>query len=208
LSTKKTLYLIRHGQTDYNLNGIIQGSGVDSDLNKTGIKQANLFYQRYRDHQFDLILTSQLKRTVQSVQPFLQSGYPHEAWKELNEINWGYFEGLETTPEYQKIYREVVRGWQDGHLHTSVRGGETPLEMWERQERAFNKILSLDQENLLICMHGRAMRSFLCLLTGIPLKKMDEFEHTNLCLYRLEQADIKRFEITDRCNTSHLESVH
>lgn len=204
LSTKKTLYLIRHGQTDYNLNGIIQGSGVDSDLNQTGREQAQQFYQSYKDKSFDLIITSQLKRTVQSVEHFLQAGFPHQSWSELNEINWGYFEGLQTTPEYRKIYSEVVHGWQKGHLHTTVRGGETPLEMWKRQEKAFEQILSLSQNNLLVCMHGRAMRSFLCLLTGQPLNRMDEFEHTNLCLYRLEQSDIRRFEITSRCNTNHL----
>ncbi|MEM6877731.1 MAG: histidine phosphatase family protein, partial [Bacteroidota bacterium] len=33
---KQTVYIVRHGQTDYNLRGIVQGSGVDSSLNDTG----------------------------------------------------------------------------------------------------------------------------------------------------------------------------
>ncbi|HYG15236.1 MAG TPA: histidine phosphatase family protein, partial [Bacteroidia bacterium] len=41
---KKTIYLVRHGETEFNRMGIVQGSGVDSELNETGRKQADLFF--------------------------------------------------------------------------------------------------------------------------------------------------------------------
>lgn len=40
---KKTFYFIRHGQTDLNLKGIVQGRGVNSPLNETGLAQAQAF---------------------------------------------------------------------------------------------------------------------------------------------------------------------
>ena len=205
VSTKKTIYIIRHGQTDYNKKGIIQGSGVDSDLNLTGRKQALQFYEAYKHMSFQKIYTSELKRTVQSVAPFLEDGHRHEVMPELNEINWGIFEGLEATPDYHQIYLNMVQNWREGRLDQAVEGGETPLQMWERQMKAKAKLLERQMEDqVLICMHGRAMRSFLCLLTQQHLSEMDQFEHTNLCLYVLKQNG-NYFDIVEANNTRHLE---
>ena len=53
-------------------------------------------------------------------------------------------------------------------------------------------------------MHGRAMRSFLCLLTNIPLQQMEQWEHTNLCLYELTYNG-SHFEVVRACDTDHLQ---
>ena len=49
------LYIIRHAETEYNRKGIIQGSEVDSDINDKGDTQAKLFYEYYKDINFDKI---------------------------------------------------------------------------------------------------------------------------------------------------------
>ena len=49
----KTIYLIRHGETEFNRMGIVQGSGIDSDLNETGILQARAFFETYRHITFN-----------------------------------------------------------------------------------------------------------------------------------------------------------
>ena len=181
MSTKKTIYIIRHGETDYNKQGIIQGSGIDSDLNDTGRKQANQFYKAYHHITFDQIYTSELKRTQQSVAGFVADGHRIEILPELNEINWGIFEGLKGTPDSHKIYQAMTDDWKAGLLDRSVEGGETPNELQRRQKRGLEKIMARTNENtVLISMHGRAMRSFLCLLTDTPLHRMDEFKHHNL----------------------------
>lgn len=65
--------------------------------------------------------------------------------------------------------------------------------------------MAAENENtILVCMHGRAIRSFLCLLLNQPLSKMEEFYHTNLCLYVLEHQGNGRFEITTENSTEHL----
>ena len=115
MTAKKTIYIIRHGETEYNKQGIIQGSGIDSDLNETGRKQAEQFYQAYHHIGFDAIYTSELKRTQQSVASFAQRDIPIRVLPELNEINWGVFEGLKGTPDSHKIYlaRPKCRRWRN-----------------------------------------------------------------------------------------------
>ncbi|MBT8326099.1 MAG: histidine phosphatase family protein, partial [Bacteroidia bacterium] len=104
MSAKKTIYIIRHGETDYNKQGIIQGSGIDSSLNDTGRLQSEMFYEAYNHLHFDNIYTSALKRTQESIHPFVRAGRKYEIIPELNEINWGIFEGLKTNPESHQIY--------------------------------------------------------------------------------------------------------
>lgn len=45
---KREVYFLRHGETEQNLLGIVQGSGIDSHLNENGLQQASLFYEKYK----------------------------------------------------------------------------------------------------------------------------------------------------------------
>ena len=51
----KELYIIRHGETELNRLGIVQGRGINSDLNDTGRAQAEAFYQYYKETKFDAL---------------------------------------------------------------------------------------------------------------------------------------------------------
>ncbi len=180
----KKIYLVRHGQTDYNLKGIVQGSGIDASLNDTGRRQAGLFFDAYKDVPFDKIYTSVLKRSIESVESFLELGIPHQKLSGLNEINWGYREGIEITPEEDAYYHGVIKSWRDGDTTLRIEGGESPQDVYDRQKEAMDHIMQHEEEEtILICMHGRAMRILLCQLLHYPLKCMDKFEHTNLGLY-------------------------
>ena len=57
------LYLVRHGQTDWNIQGRIQGS-TDIELNSTGLNQAQKTAELLKNIDFDVIYSSPLKRTV------------------------------------------------------------------------------------------------------------------------------------------------
>ena len=63
MTKPKELFILRHGETNQNLNGIVQGSGIDSDLNHSGFAQCAAFFEKYKHHEFDLIIASQLKRS-------------------------------------------------------------------------------------------------------------------------------------------------
>jgi broad specificity phosphatase PhoE len=206
LTTKK-IYIIRHGQTDYNLQGIVQGSGVDSSLNDTGRAQAKAFFEAYKDVPFDKVYTSKLKRTMESVRDFLALGIPHESLSGLNEISWGAKEGQPITPDEDAYYRWMLQQWRDGNTSERIEGGESPDDVVLRQQVAIDHILSKEKEsNVLICMHGRAMRILLCQLLNYPLKSMDMFEHQNLCLYQLDFTG-SMFAIKQHNDTHHLNTL-
>jgi probable phosphoglycerate mutase len=164
----------------------VQGSGVDSVLNEKGQKQAQAFFEQYKDVAFDKVYTSVLQRTVQSVQSFMDLGIPHEKLAGLNEISWGTKEGHAITPEEDEYYHYMLKQWQLGNTSLSIEKGESPEDVVKRMKPAMEHILQQNQEKtILICMHGRAIRILLCYLLQYPLKSMDMFEHQNLCLYKL-----------------------
>ncbi len=203
MPTKK-IYLIRHGQTDFNLQGIVQGSGVDSSLNAMGRAQAHAFFEKYKVIRFDKIYTSELKRTSESVREFIQLGILHEALSGLNEISWGENEGHQITPDEDAYYHWMLHQWQSGNTSLRIKGGESPDEVALRQQPVIDKLRQhrLD-ETILVCMHGRAMRILLCQLLHYPLKSMDLFDHANLCLYLLEFTE-KMVVVKSYCDVKHL----
>lgn len=202
---QKTLYIVRHGQTDLNKQGIVQGRGMDTDLNDDGRLQANMFYTAYKNVPFNKIYISKLKRTQQSVQQFIDAGFPYEKLSGLDELAWGIHEGQPSTPETKSAFMKLMRDWTSGKLDSKFENGESPNEVKLRQQEALAVIMSrTEEENVLICMHGRAMRLLLCLLTEKPLTKMDEFPHQNLVLYKVTY-DGNRFEIADFNNAIHLQ---
>jgi broad specificity phosphatase PhoE len=206
LNSKK-VYLVRHGQTDFNLKNIVQGSGVDTDLNELGRRQANAFYETYRNIPFDKVYTSALKRSQQSVQRFIDSGIPHDALVGLNEISWGTKEGHRVTPQEDQYYHYMLQQWQLGATNLRIEGGESPDDVVKRMKPAMEYIMRHDHEqNILICMHGRAIRILLCYLLNYPLRCMDMFEHQNLCLYALNYSGTM-FSIERYNDTGHLRLI-
>jgi len=205
LSCKK-IYLVRHGETDFNLQGIVQGSGIDSSLNETGRAQAFAFYNNYKHIKFDRVYTSKLKRTIESVAHFIQAGIQHESLSGLNEISWGEKEGQKITPEEDKYYHWMLRQWQLGKTNERIDGGESPEDVIVRQKPAIDYIMRKENEStILICMHGRAIRILLCHLLHYPLKSMDLFEHKNLCLYVLNYTG-SLFNVERYNDVGHLQS--
>ena len=201
---QKTLYIVRHGQTDLNKQGIVQGRGRNTDLNEEGRHQAQLFHDAYKDVPFDKIYISELKRTQQSIQPFIDDGLSFEKLSGLDELAWGVLEGQPSTPENKAAFMKLMRDWLDGNLDSKFEGGESPNEVKARQLEALKVIMSHPEEKtVLICMHGRALRLFLCILQNLPLTEMENFPHQNLVLYKVTW-DGNKYEVVDFNNAQHL----
>jgi broad specificity phosphatase PhoE len=202
----KRIYIIRHGETDYNRRGIVQGSGVDADLNEMGRAQAEAFFQAYQHVPFDKIYFSTLRRTLQTIEPFIQLGLPHERHAGLNEISWGIMEGKVPSSLDDEYYRDLIESWAAGNTARTTDGGESPEQVRDRQKPVIDLILSRPEETtVLVAMHGRAMRILLSWLMNDPLANMDHYEHSNLCLYQLAyDADTKQFNIELANDTAHL----
>lgn len=204
---EKTLYFIRHGETEFNRLGYVQGSGVNSELNAFGRAQAFAFFQAYKHIPFDKVYTSALVRTHQSVAGFLEKGLPWEILEGLNEISWGRSEGKPPSPETDQMYFDTLRRWRLGETTLGVNGGESPEQVQARQKPVMDLILSrAEEKNVLVCLHGRALRILLCHLLQRPLSDMDTFEHRNLCLYQLTW-DGHSFAVVKANDTQHLHGL-
>lgn len=120
---KKTIYLIRHGETDFNKMGAVQGRGVNADLNEKGRMQAHAFFQKYKDVPFKKVYTSSLKRTQQTSQGFIDLGIPTEAFEGLDEISWGIVEGKTLKEVGYHVFNDMLVRWKAGEVNVSLEGG-------------------------------------------------------------------------------------
>ncbi|MGY6520927.1 MAG: histidine phosphatase family protein [Mongoliitalea sp.] len=199
----KKIYLVRHGQTDYNLKGVVQGSGIDASLNETGFTQAKAFFEHYKDVAFDKVYYTGLQRTKQSIQGFLDLGIPSESIPDLNEISWGKYEGVPMTPSENQYYHYMLHRWSIGDLNYAIDGGESPIQVAERLQRGMDYILSQPGETLLICMHGRAIRILMAVLLRLDLRYMDVFQHQNLGLYLLHRYESGNYVVEKYNSGAH-----
>ena len=175
---------------------------MDASLNERGVRQAWDTFRYFKDKKIDQLYASCLKRAHETLSPF---GRSFTSLEGFDEISWGALEGMKATATEKNSYREVVKAWREGKLDCAIGGGETPLQVMERQKAAIKQVIEGDGQTLLICMHGRAMRILLCALLNYPLNYMDGFPHTNCSFYSLQcVGDL--FSIKDFNYTAHLKS--
>ncbi len=204
---KKEIYIIRHGETDLNKNGIVQGRGMNASLNEKGRRQALAFFEHFGAEGFEIIYTSSLVRAQQTVQPFVDAGHTFFPHPDLDEISWGIYEGKLPDTATSQEYISIFKKWRSGILDEKIPGGESPRELQQRQLRFIENILKPSAENkILICIHGRAMRSLLCTMLGDDLSKMDDYPHQNLSLYKLFYNS-KGFEMDWFNYTKHMDGI-
>jgi probable phosphoglycerate mutase len=202
----KQIFILRHGETDLNRNGIVQGSGMDTQLNEFGQQQAQAFFKTYQDHPFEVVITSALRRTHQTLQGFIERGLPWEQWAEINEISWGVHEGQQSTPQMHEEYTALVRHWKAENYDAKIDGGESAQELAKRMQHFVDHLKSRPEKLVLVCSHGRAMRCLMCVLQGKPLYQMDHFKHANTGLYKLiYDGESFHFELEN--DLSHLENI-
>lgn len=204
----KELYIIRHGQTEHNAKGIVQGRGVNLSLNDKGRRQADAFFKAYGHIPFDVVYTSSLIRAQESVAQFIAKGVPHKAFAELDEISWGDFEGSNSTMESNSEFQQLLAKWKAGDIHARpTPSGESPFELQQRQLKFLDYLLKSPEQTILIATHGRFIRAFMCTLTNTPLSEMEKFDHVNLCLYKVNLHDDGKFDIELSCDKDHLEGI-
>ena len=203
------IYILRHGQTEYNKQRIVQGSGVDASLNKTGQEQAQAFFEHYRFHPFDpTIYTSALKRTQETVLPFIQGGnsnYQIYRMPELNEISWGLHEGKRSGKAQHNEYLRVKEQWENGNLKASVPKGESLFELLERLHCFIDFLFNQNHRQVLICTHGRTIRALLCCLLNEDINRMSYYKQKNTGFSKLRLNPVtSQYELFFTNNTEHL----
>jgi len=208
--SETSLYFVRHGETEYNRRGIVQGGGIDSSLNDTGREQAQVLANRFQEKRFDAVYSSTLLRAKQTAD-ILAS--PHEPVRrayldDLQEMSWGIYEGAGPSSDRDAALGEIKSQWRDGYFDRTVEGGESILDVQERALRAVDHLVSEESgSTVLVVTHGRYLRVLLAsVLEDYGLEHMHELGHANTCVNRLvHTGDTFRADLLN-C-TAHLEEA-
>lgn len=171
----RTIYLCRHGESEYNLLGKIGG---DSGLSPRG-KQFAQALKKFIEEQEIVELkvwTSQLKRTIQTAESL---GVTYEQWKILNEIDAGVCEEMTYAEIEAKYPDEFALRDQEKYLYRYP-GGESYQDLVQRLEPV---IMELERQgNVLVISHQAVMR---CLLAYFLDKSADELPYLRCPLHAI-----------------------
>ena len=181
-----TLYLVRHGQTDWNLQGIYQGHS-DIPLNDTGKQQAQESVKNQNGLVYDAIYASDLIRAQQTAGYFAQkSGLPIHTDARLREIYMGKWEGMRFN-EIRQQYPDLVAAREKRPTINGAPGGETVRDLACRIIEATDEICEAHPDGkVLIVAHGLSMSTLYCLANHIDLDKAFEYIPQNAEVRQVE----------------------
>ncbi len=176
------LYLIRHGETSWNKETRFQGQ-VDILLSERGIEQAEALSKRLAGRQFAACFSSNLSRARETAAIVAKPhNIPVKAVPDLQEMNFGYWEGL-TVEEIRQKYDRESADWWSRPLENRVPGGETLIELAERSVRAVKTIVQqYPEEQVLLVTHGGVIRCIVAAALGIDLNQYWRLRQDNASL--------------------------
>ncbi len=204
----KTIFLIRHAQTDLNVSKTIQGRLINSKINFEGEQQSLLLFKKLQNIHFDKIYLTSLQRTYQTMIPFIiQKKISYEILPEFDELSFGITEGKQIYDKFgnSELF-DYFKNWKNGNFDYKIPQGESPNEAFERVRIGFEKILNLKKEKtIIICSHQRIIRIMLCFILNKSLLEMDNFGHDNTSYSVLNYYyKNKKFYLCDLNNSQHL----
>ncbi|MEO1021067.1 MAG: histidine phosphatase family protein [Bacteroidota bacterium] len=200
----KQIFVVRHGETDFNRQQRIQGRGIDASLNDRGKEQARLVKDALEPEPIERVIVSSLRRTHETAKPLvLAKGLAVEGYQDLDEISFGNLEGRPFN-DIKPMVMDLHTKWSSGQVDVRVDGGESPTEVFERAHTKALEIIEMaSEEHLLFVLHGRLIRILLSEWLGLGLKNMHEIAHTNGSINKLV-FEKGRFEAVYLNKTEHL----
>lgn len=147
------LYLLRHGQTEWNIEGKIQGK-TDIPLNETGLRQARCLAEGMREREISAVYSSPLLRAAQTAEILAEEkGLSVSVLPELREVDFGLWEGRSWT-EVDAEFHEDFRRWEENPAEYMPTGGESRESCRERCRAAMEQILAGTVTDAAIVAHG------------------------------------------------------
>lgn len=164
------LYFIRHGETDWNKEGKLQGR-TDVVLNEEGRKVAELTREALKEVPFDLAFTSPLTRARTTAEIIIgDRTVPIIDEERIIEVGFGLNEGSKKS--------EWDENMKNFFFHTEqyvpAEGGETIEEVLERERAFLNELFSSENykdSTILISTHGAALSGLLTVIKNNPVSK-------------------------------------
>lgn len=183
------LFLIRHGQTAWNLKNKYC-SFTELSLNAEGIRQAQRLYLRLRKENFNSVYSSDYKRALHFAQ-IVFKGQAIIKSSELREMNFGIFEGLSHS-EIMKRYGQIYKKWLDNPFKVDIPKGEPIINFEKRINRILKKIVSsCKDKTVAIVTHGGPIKLIIA-----DILELKNFWHINVDLASVSLIEFKRNEAT------------
>lgn len=174
-----TVYLVRHGETEWNRKAMFQG-WTDVALSEEGRQQARLLARRLRGLSIDGIYASDLSRAVETAEIIAADlKKPVAIRPELREICLGSWEGR-CVFDVEREEPELFRVWREQPHELSIPNWEGLSKAQDRLLAGIYKIVdSHPGETVLIVTHGAALRLIFMGLLGMPLQNYHRFRFYN-----------------------------
>ena len=226
---KKEIYIIRHGETDWNTLGKVQGFVEDTELNKNGIEQAKLtgkYLKDYRtkDKPFDWIICSPMKRakaTCNIIADVLNYSGEVEQLDILTEVKVGEISGTTSEDKIRKKVDEFEENYFKKHSDPITRYAidetkllndkigfhmETFKELRTRTQKIINLIKKSDKEKIIIVSHSMLINHLLRNMFKINFVMVGDQTNGSNCriAYVTYNTEKKRFKLVSPYNTLHL----
>jgi phosphoserine phosphatase len=167
------LYLIRHGETVWNQQRIIQGSGSDTELSETGKAQADKLAEALRDVPLSAIYSSPLKRAMDTAGAIAR-GRKLKIIPEpgLMEVHVGEFEGM-SLEKFAQGFSQFMVDWQTKGDAVNFKDGENLGKFKERVEAAVRKIVEDNKQGAVaLVSHYFVTATAVCFALGLPITHM------------------------------------
>lgn len=179
MQMKKTLYIMRHGETLFNVQKKIQG-WCDSPLTEKGIQQAKVAGQYFRNNkiQFDAAYCSTAERASDTLE--LVTDMPYTRLKGLKELSFGVFEG-----EHEYLHPKMDPDKHFGDYYVQF-GGEDNQAAQKRIATTLQDIMNQDNQTVLVISHAGAMMMFSDLWTDIQKIFQSGFTNCSILKYTFE----------------------
>jgi broad specificity phosphatase PhoE len=172
---------VRHGATDWNLQGRCQGS-TDRDLSDVGVRQAKQIAELLSEEEIHAVYSSHLRRARQTAERISQPhNLPVLIEQEVRELDHGELEGL-TFNEIKANYADFLVRWRSEPAEICVPGGERLADVAERAWNGLNQIVQrhADAERILVVSHNFPILGIVCRVSGTHLNQYRTF-HLDPC---------------------------
>lgn len=176
------LYIVRHGETEWNVIKRFQGQ-LNTPLTEKGIKKLKETGKKLENVLFDEVYTSELGRTVASAEIILNenNGYKNNKLElqklaELNEVYFGVWQGLTYEEVFLKYPEEGNNYFYNVKNYKAENVEAEKLEdALERFLKGINKILdSHESGNILVVTHGTVFEMFMNYVANNSIFDIDE----------------------------------
>lgn len=191
------IFLVRHGQTQHNVERRIQGPLLDDELNEHGFAQAARLEQRFAQERANglrlaAVYASPLKRAWLTAEALARgAGVPKvERIDALTEFSWGIYLGKREDEGILDAMKRAHQEWTSGNLHYAPPEGESPSLGWERVKPLLDELMRGHAgEDVALVAHGRINKILLSGLLDDDLRRMDAYPQGNTAVTLLERPD-------------------